>query len=61
MVYNIFNSPISAENSLKYSKINLSIYRSNKTKFHYKEKVVIKTFYTCVFVYFTSQLPKEYI
>ena len=54
IVYNIFNSPKSTEDSLEYSKINLSVYYSSKTKFHYKEKVVIKTFYICVFIYFAS-------
>ena len=61
IVYNIFNGPKSAKDSLEYSKISLSIYRGSKIKFYYKEEVVIKTFYACVFVYFTSQLPKEYI
>ena len=54
IVYNTFNGPKSTKNSLEYSKINLSVYYSSKTKFHYKEEVVIKTFYTCVFVYFIS-------
>ena len=61
IVYNIFNSPKSTKNSLKYNKISLSVYYSSKTKFHYKEEVAIKTFYTYIFVYFTSQLLKEYI
>jgi hypothetical protein len=61
IVHDIFNSPRSAKDSLKYSKINLSIYCGNKTKFHHKEEVVIKTFYTHVFVYFISQLPQEYV
>ena len=59
IVYNIFNSPKSAKDSLEYSKISLSIYRGSKTKFHYKEEVVIKTFYAYIFVYFTSQFLKE--
>ena len=54
MVYDIFNSPKSTEDNLKYNKINLSVYYSNKTKFHYKEEVVIKTFYIYIFAYFTS-------
>ena len=61
IVYNIFNGPKSTKDSLEYSKINFSTHRGSKTKFHYKEEVVIKTFYACVFVYFTSQLLKEYI
>ena len=61
MVYNIFNSPKSAKDSLEYNKINFSIYYSSKTKFYYKEEVVIKTFYTYIFAYFTFQLLKEYI
>ena len=52
IVYNIFNGPGSAENSLKYNKINFSTHRGSKIKFHYKEKVVIKTFYARVFAYF---------
>ena len=54
MVYNIFNSPKSAEDSLEYNKISLNIHRGSKTKFHYKEEVAIKTFYTYIFVYFIS-------
>ena len=54
IVYNIFKSPKSAEDSLEYSKISFSIYCGSKTKFHYKEEVVIKIFYTCIFIYFTS-------
>ena len=54
IVYNIFNSPRSAKDSLEYSKINLSTYRGSKTKFYYKKEVVIKTFYACVFIYFMS-------
>ena len=54
MVYNIFNGPGSAKDSLEYSKISLSAYYGSKTKFYYKEEVVIKTFYTCVFAYFIS-------
>ena len=61
IVYNIFDSPKSTKDSLKYSKISLSIHRGSKTKFYYKEEVVIKTFYIYIFVYFISQLPKEYI
>ena len=61
IVYDIFDGLRSAKDSLKYSKISLSIYCGSKTKFHYKEEVVIKTFYTYVFIYFTSQLLKEYI
>ena len=54
IIYNIFNGPKSTKDSLKYGKINLSIYCSSKTKFYYKEEVAIKTFYTCVFAYFIS-------
>ena len=54
IVYNIFDGPKSAKNSLEHGKISLSIYYSSKTKFHYKEEVVIKTFYTHVFAYFIS-------
>ena len=61
IVYNIFDGPKNAKNSLKYNKISLNIHRGSKTKFHYKEEVAIKTFYARVFVYFTSQLLKEYV
>ena len=61
IVYNIFNGPRSAEDSLKYNKISFNIYCGSKIKFHYKEEVVIKTFYAYIFAYFTSQLLKEYI
>ena len=61
IVYNIFDGPRSAKDSLEYSKISLSTHYGSKTKFHHKEEVVIKTFYTYIFVYFTSQLPKEYV
>ena len=61
IVYDIFNGPKSTKDSLEYSKISFSIYRASKTKFHYKEEVVIKTFYTYIFAYFISQLLKEYI
>ena len=54
IVYNIFDGPKSTKNSLEYGKINFGTHRSNKIKFHYKEEVVIKTFYTCVFIYFAS-------
>ena len=54
IVYDIFNSPKSAKDSLEYNKINLNIYRGSKTKFYYKEEVAIKTFYTYVFAYFIS-------
>ena len=53
MVYDIFGGPKSAKDSLKYSKISLNIHRGSKIKFHYKEEVAIKTFYACVFAYFT--------
>ena len=52
IVYNIFDGPKSTKDSLKYSKISFNIYRGSKIKFHYKEEVVIKTFYAHVFIYF---------
>ena len=61
IIYDIFNGPRSAKNSLEYGKISLSAHCGSKIKFYYKEEVAIKTFYTYVFAYFTSQLPKEYI
>jgi hypothetical protein len=61
IVYDIFNSPKSAKDSLEYSKINLSVHCGSKTKFHYKKEVVIKTFYARIFAYFISQLLQEYI
>ena len=61
IVYNIFDGPKSAKDSLEYSKISLNIYCGSKIKFRYKEEVAIKTFYARVFVYFTSQLLKEYV
>ena len=54
IVYDIFNSPKSAKDSLEYNKIILNIYRGSKTKFYYKEEVAIKTIYTYVFAYFIS-------
>ena len=52
IIYNIFNGPKSTKDSLEYSKISFSIYYGSKTKFYYKEEVVIKTFYTYIFAYF---------
>jgi len=54
IIYDIFNGPRSAKNSLEYVKISLSAHRGSKTKFYYKEEVAIKTFYARVFVYFIS-------
>ena len=61
MVYDIFDGFGSAEDSLEHGKISLGAHRGSKIKFHYKEEVAMKTFYACVFVYFISQLPKEYV
>ena len=52
MVYDIFDGPGSAKNSLEYGKISLGAHRGSKTKFYYKEEVAIKTFYVYVFIYF---------
>ena len=56
IVYDIFNGPGSAKDSLEHGKINLGAYRGSgsKIKFHYKEEVAIKTFYARVFTYFMS-------
>ena len=61
IIYNIFNGPKGAKDSLKYNKISLSVHRGSKIKFYYKEGVAIKTFYTYIFIYFTSQFLKEYV
>ena len=52
MVHDIFDGPRTAKDSLKHGKISLSIYCGSKTKFYYKEEVVIKTFYIYIFAYF---------